>query len=84
MSKRNSNDADIPLLSEGHNFVPTCNNIDKAKFKMELEAFGKIHVKCLCLKCLKWHFCNENKDVHCDMFKPKSKFDPRNKGVLNI
>ena len=28
---------------------------------------------------LKWHFHNENKDIHCDMFKAKSKFNPRNK-----
>ena len=28
---------------------------------------------------LKWHFRNENKDIHRDMFKPKSKFNPRNK-----
>ena len=48
------------------------NNIDKAKFKMELEAFGR-------MLCLKWHFHNENKDIHCDMFKPKSKFNPCNK-----
>ena len=27
----------------------------------------------------KWHFRNENKDIHRDMFKPKSKFNPRNK-----
>ena len=28
---------------------------------------------------LKLHFGNENKDIHRDMFKPKSKFNPRNK-----
>ena len=30
LSKRNLNDAEISLLSKGLNFVPTCNNIDKA------------------------------------------------------
>ena len=39
---------------------------------MELEAFGR-------MLRLKWHFRNENKDIHRDMFKPKSKFNPRNK-----
>ena len=39
---------------------------------MELEAFGR-------MLCLKWHFRNENKDIHRDMFKPKSKVNPRNK-----
>ena len=72
LSKRNLNDAEISLLSKGLNFVPTCNNIDKAKLKMELEAFGR-------MLRLKWHFRNENKDIHRDMFKPKSKFNPRNK-----
>ena len=39
---------------------------------MELEAFGR-------MLRLKWHFRNENKDIHRDMFKPKSKINPRNK-----
>ena len=67
MSKQNLNDEQISLLSKDLNFVLTCNNIDKAKLKMELEAFGRI------LR-LKRHFRNENKDIHRDMFKPKSKF----------
>ena len=41
---------------------------------MELEAFGR-------MLRLKWHFRNENKDIHRDMFKPKSKFNPRNKNA---
>ena len=78
LSKRNLNDAEISLLSKGLNFVPTCNNIYKAKFKMELETFGRM----LCLNC---HFHNENKDIHCDIFKPKSKVNPRNKdGAIEL
>ena len=42
LSKRNLTYAEISLLSKGLNFVPTCNNIDKAKLKMELEAFGRM------------------------------------------
>ena len=38
--KRNFNDVEISLLSKGLNFVPTSNNIDKAKLKMDFEAFG--------------------------------------------
>ena len=72
LSKRNLNDAEISLLSKGLNFVPTCNNIDKAKLKMKLEAFGR-------MLRLKWHFRNENKGIHRDMFKPKSKFSLCNK-----
>ena len=70
--KRNLNDAEISLLSKRLDFIPTCNNIDKAKLKMELEAFRR-------MLRLKWHFRKENKDIHRDMFKPKSKFNPRNK-----
>ena len=72
MSKQNLNDAEISLLLKRLNFVSACNNIYKAKIKIELEAFGR-------MLCLKWHFCNENKDIHCDMLKPKSKVNPRNK-----
>ena len=72
LSKRKLNGTDISLLSKGLNFVPTCNNMDNAKLKMELEAFGR-------MLRLKWHFCNESKDIHRDIFKPKPKFNPRNK-----
>ena len=65
LSKRNLNDAEISLLSKGLKFVLTCNNTDKAKFKMELGAFGRMLL-------LKWHFRNENNDIHRDMFKPRS------------
>ena len=59
-------------MSKGLNFIPACNNIDKAKLKMKLEAFGR-------MLRLKWHFSNENKVIHRESFKPKSKFNPRNK-----
>ena len=72
LSKRNINDVEISLLPKGLNFVPICSNIDKAKVKMELEAFGR-------MLRLKWLFRNENKDIHRNMFKPKSKFKPRYK-----
>ena len=38
---------------------------------MELEAFGR-------MLRLKWYFRNENKNIHRDMFKSKSKFNPHN------
>ena len=67
LSKRNLNDAEISLLSKEHNFV-------KIKIKMELEAFGR-------MLRLKWYFCNENKDIHRDMFKSMSKFNHRHKNA---
>ena len=30
---------------------------------------------------LKWHFRNENKDIHCDIYKSKSKFNSLNKNA---
>ena len=42
---------------------------------MELEAFGRVLY-------LKWNFRNENKDIHRDMFTPKSKVNPRNKDII--
>ena len=59
-------------MSKGLNFVPTCNKIDKAKLKTELEAFGR-------MLRLKWHFRNGNKDTHRAIFNSKSKFSPHNK-----
>ena len=45
---------------------------------MELEAFGRM----LCLKC---RFRNENMDIHRDLFKPKSKVNPRKKdGAIEL
>ena len=64
----------ISLLSKQLNFVQTCNNIDKINLKMELEVFSR-------MLCLKLHFRNEYKDIHRDMFKPKYKFNSRNKYV---
>ena len=45
--------------------VPTSNTIDRAKFKTELEALGRILT-------LKWHFRNEENEFDLDQFKAKS------------
>ena len=42
LSRLNLTDSEISLLSKELNFIPTSNIIDKAKFKMELEALGRI------------------------------------------
>ena len=42
---------------------------------MEFQAFGRVLY-------LEWNFRNENKDIHHDMFTPKSKVNPRNKDVI--
>lgn len=65
------NSAEISLLSTGLTFIPTWNNIEKEKLKLELGAIGgKLQ--------LKWHFRNGEKDFDYDHFKPKSTINPRN------
>ena len=55
LSKGKLTKTEISLLSKGLKFVPTSNHINKAKRKMELEAYGRI------LR-LKWHFQNDEKE----------------------
>ena len=72
LSKWKLTKAEISLLSKGLKFVPTSNHINKAKLKMELEAYGR-------MLRLKWHFRNDQKEFDRNKFKPKSTFNPRNK-----
>ena len=72
LSKRKLSKSEISLLSKGLKFIPTSNTIDKAKLKIELEAFGR-------MLRLKWFFRNDEKEFNPDKFKPKSTFNPRNK-----
>ena len=37
LSKLNLSENEITLLSKDHNFIPTCNKVDIAKLKLELE-----------------------------------------------
>ena len=72
LSKRKLSKSEILLLSKVLKFIPTSNTIDKAKLKIELEAFGR-------MLRLKWLFRNDEKEFNPDKFKPKSTFNPRNK-----
>ena len=73
LAKRNLTENEISFLSKGFNFIPTCNKVDAAMLKLELEQFGGI------LR-LKWHFRNEKRNVPINPFKTKSTLiHPRNK-----
>ena len=72
LSKRKSSKSEILLLSKGLKFIPTSNTIDKAKLKIELEAFGR-------MLQLKWFCRNDEKEFNTDKFKPKSTFNQTNK-----
>ena len=62
--KQEVNYMGIFLRSKELIFISSCNNIDKAKLKMELDAFGRIlHIK--------QYICNSKKYIHRDMYKPK-------------
>ena len=72
LSKRNLSENEISLLSKGLNFIPTCNKVDVARLKLELEQFGRMFR-------LKWHFTNDKRDIPINPFKGKSTFNHRNK-----
>ena len=75
LSKRDLSENEISLLSKGLNFIPTCNKVDVARLKMELEQFGR-------MLCLKWHFRDDKRDIPINPFKTKSTFNPRNKDTV--
>ena len=72
LSKRDLGENEISLFSKGLNFIPTCNKIDVARLKLELEQFGR-------MLRLKWHFRDDKRDIPINPFKTKSTFNPRNK-----
>lgn len=62
------------FLCRRKDLISTCNNTNKAEFKMKLEAFAR-------MVCLNWNFCNKIRIFIVTCFKPKSKFKLRNKDV---
>ena len=64
--------AEISLLSKGLKFIPTPTYVNKAVLKEELENFGR-------KLRLKWHFRNEENQGSYNLFRPKSKFNPKGK-----
>ena len=74
LTYQKENSAEMSLLSTGLTFIPTWNNIEKEKLKLELGAFGgKLQWK--------WHFRNGEKDFDYDNFKTKFTINPRNTDV---
>ena len=63
-------------MSKGLKFVPTANKIDRAKLKTELEEYGRKFR-------LMWHFRNNEKAFSYEKFRPKSTFNPKNKGTVS-
>ena len=43
LSRQNLSENEISLLSKGLDFIPTCNKVDVAGLKLELEQFGRLH-----------------------------------------
>ena len=72
LPKRDLTETEISLLSKVLNLIPTCNKVDVARLKLELEQFGR-------MLRLKWYFRNDKRDVPINPFKAKSTFNPRNK-----
>ena len=61
-------------MSKVLSFTPTCNRLDVARLKLELEEFGR-------MLRLKWHFRDYRyaPNPNPNPFKTKSHFNPRNK-----
>ena len=57
LSKRKLPKTQISLLSKDLKFIRTSNTIDKAKVKIELEAFGR-------MLQLKWFFWDDEKEFN--------------------
>ena len=72
LPRRNLTNDEISLLSKGLKFVPTPRGINKALIREELEGYGRK------LRPM-WHFRNDERELSCDPFKKKSKFDPKRK-----
>ena len=72
LSKRQLSKAEISLLSKGLKFVPTPDFVNRALLKEELEKFGRF------LR-LKWFYRNEESTGVYNLFRPKSKFNPKGK-----
>ena len=72
LSNKELTEAEISLLSKGLKFVPTPSYINKVKLKEELESFGR-------RLRLMWYFRNEENNNAYNIFRPKSKFNPKGK-----
>ena len=73
LSSRHLSNDEVSLFSKGLQFVPTPKHINKAKIKEEIEVYGR-------KLSLMRHFRNDHQEFHVNLFKKKSKFNP--KGTL--
>ena len=73
LSRQKLTKVEISLVPKGLNFVPTNNNIKRAKLKKELETYCRmLRVEC-------FNFGNDEKELVRNKFKPKSTCNPRSK-----
>ena len=74
LSKRALTESEISISSKGLKFVTTSKETDYSQIKINLENFGR-------RLRLKWHFRESESFSEYPVFKPRSKFNPRNKDV---
>ena len=72
LSNRVLSEAEISVLSKGLKFVVTPKELDYSQIKIDLENFGR-------RLRLKWHFRESEDFSEYPSFRPRSKFNPRNK-----
>ena len=74
LSNRASSDSEISVLSKCLKFVATPKELDYSQIKIDLDNFGR-------RLRLKWHFKESEEFSKYPVFRPKSKFNPRNKDI---
>ena len=74
LSNKALSDSEISVLSKGLKFVVTPKELDQSQIKIDLENFGR-------RLRLKWHFRESEEFSEYPAFRPKSKFNPRNKDI---
>ena len=74
LSNRALSDSEISVLTKGLKFVATPKELDYSQIKIDLENFDR-------RLRLKWHFRESEEFSEYPVFRPKSKFNPRNKDI---
>ena len=77
LSNRHLSRDEISLLSKGIKFVPIPKLLNKAKIKEEIEVYGR-------KLRLMWHFRNDHREVDVNLFKKKSKFNPKGDAAMEM
>ena len=77
LSSRNFSKDEIYLISEGLKFVPTPKHINLDQIKQKIKVDDR-------KQKLIWHFRNDHRKFDVNLFKKKSKFNPKQDAAIEI